>query len=90
MTANVMSCITLFYYAFPSYLANLSSYSSNSMLKISIIGLLMMCIFGLLSALLIKKDSIQNWIIGSYFYHQYYLSGYAMLLFITHTIWLRI
>ncbi|AFJ44161.1 NADH dehydrogenase subunit 2 [Francisella orientalis str. Toba 04] len=34
------------------------------MLKISIIGLLMMCIFGLLSALLIKKDSIpklDNW-----------------------------
>ncbi|WP_395166524.1 MFS transporter [Francisella salimarina] len=64
MTANVMSCITLFYYALPSYLTNLSSYSSNSMLKISIIGLLMMCIFGLLSALLIKKDSIpklDNW-----------------------------
>ncbi|MDE4969808.1 MFS transporter, partial [Francisella tularensis subsp. holarctica] len=58
------SCITLFYYAFPSYLENLSSYSSKSMLKISIIELLMMCIFGLLSALLIKKDSIPklyNW-----------------------------
>ncbi|MDE4940859.1 MFS transporter, partial [Francisella tularensis subsp. holarctica] len=40
MIANVMSCITFFYYAFPSYLANLSRYSSNSMLKISSIDLI--------------------------------------------------